>query len=815
MRLLTRLLLAGLFACVVASGAFAQVGPVLLTISPGNSSTTVGTPQQMTARFAFIGNKSGGKDVTQRVTWVSSNATIATINNSGSITPIGRGTVTITATSGPFHASTTFTVIPSGPTVSSIAVTPAAPFVALGLKQQFIATASFSDSSTQNVTAAAGWSSTMSSVATITGGLARTLSQGTTTIMATFGGKNGSTTLTVTAPVFQRVSVAPQNFSLGFGLTQQYSAFAVYSDNSTVNVTSSSTWNSTSSGVATVGATTGLVTSQGPGTTTISAQYNAMMGSTQLTVILPTSISISPPNPQVALAGTLQLAAIGHFMDGSTSDLTNFAVWSSNNSGGVSVTTSGLITGNTVGAGATISATVGPTTGTTSATVGFSNASLNGHYAFQFNGADSQVIFLAAGDFLADGNGHLSGVEDFNGQSVQAGAAFTGTYSVGLDGRGSATLSTGDTLRFVITASGAGTVIEFNAFAQGSGTIVLQDVNAFMNSTLQGEFAFLFAGAGGDGKVTTAVGKLSADASGNIFSGAEDVNDGGILSSDTFTGSYTLGGNGRGTATTINNGKTTHYAFYIVNSNEVLFIGLDFTPAFLGFADRRSASTFSNGSLGGAYVFSEGGVTTSGVFAAVGRFNADGAGNISLGVEDENNAGGVAENLAFSGSYSIASNGRGTATLNSTFGATHFVFYIVSPTVTFFMDTDSNAVVSGNIEGSQNGGFSTSSLNGNFGLEFDGATAAPGFGLAVSAQMSADGSGNLTGTEDVNNNGTLTADAPLSGSYSIESNGRGTADITARGTTSRFHFYLASGNRVRIVEVSASELLLGFGLKQF
>jgi len=814
MRLLTRLLLAGLCACVVASGALAQVGPVLLTISPGNSSTTVGTPQQMTARFAFIGNKSGGKDVTQQVKWASTNSGIASISTSGNITASSRGTVTITATSGPFHASTTFTVIPSGPTVSSIAVTPATPSVPKGLKQQFTATATFSDSSTQDVTAAAAWSSTVSSVATVTGGLARTLSQGTTTIMASFSGKNGSTTLTVAAPVVLRMVVSPQNFSLPLGLTLQYSAYTVYSDNSTVNVTNSSTWNSTNPGFASVNGN-GFVTSHALGATMISAQNNAMGDSTQLTVVAPTSISISPPNPQVALAGTLQLAAIGHFMDGSTSDLTSFAVWSSNNSGVISVNNSGLITGNVVGPGTTISATVGSTTGSTNATVGFSNASLNGHYAFQFNGIDSQGIFLAAGDFLADGNGHLSGVEDFNGQSVQAGAPFTGTYSVGLDGRGSATLSTNDTLRFVITASGAGTVIEFNAFAQGSGTIVLQDVNAFMNSTLQGEFAFLFAGAGGDGKITTAVGKLNADASGNIFSGAEDVNDGGILSSDTFTGNYTLGGNGRGTATTTNNGKTTHYAFYIVNNNEVIFIGLDFVPAFLGFADRRGSTTFSNGSLAGAYIFSQGGTTVSGVFAAVGRFNADGAGNISLGVEDENNAGGVAENLALSGSYSIASNGRGTATLNSTLGASHFVFYVVSPTVTFFMDTDSNAVVSGNIESSQNGGFSTSSLNGNFGLELDGATATPGFGLAVSAQMSADGSGNLTGTEDVNNNGTLTADAPLSGSYSIESNGRGTADITARGTTSRFHFYLASGNRVRIVEVSASELLLGFGLKQF
>src|SRR5260370_3744446 len=177
MRLLTRLFLAGLFACVVASGALAQVGPVLLTISRGTSSTTVGTPQQMTERYAFIGNKSGGKDVTKQVKWASTNSGIASISTSGNITATSRGTVTITATSGPFHASTTFTVIPNGITVSSIAVTPATPSVPKGLKQQFTATATFSDSSTQDATAAAASSSADTTVAPMPGVLAPTLSQ--------------------------------------------------------------------------------------------------------------------------------------------------------------------------------------------------------------------------------------------------------------------------------------------------------------------------------------------------------------------------------------------------------------------------------------------------------------------------------------------------------------------------------------------------------------------------------------------------------------------------------------------------------------
>src|SRR5260370_15498279 len=351
----------------------------------------------------------------------------------------------------------------------------------------------------------------------------------------------------------------------------------------------------------------------------------------------------------------------------------------------------------------------------------------------------------------------------------------------------------------------------------------MQDTNAFANSTLQGDFAFLFAGADSQNFPMSAVGKFTSNSLGGISNGEEDINDAGLNSNNLFSGNYTPGGsfgsNGRGTATTTSGGSPSQFAFYIVNSNEVIFISTD-TTALLGFADPRSNITFSNGFLNGAYVFSQTGFTHTGPsttvqFVSAGRFFGNGHGTISAGVEDENTGGTVAENVGVGGSYRIDSVGRGSATVTSSLGSSDFVFYVVSPSLTFFMDSDKNAVNIGNMESSQNGGFSTSSLNGNFGLAFDGEDLIQKFILDVSAQVSADGSGNLSGTEDVNDGGILAANAPLSGSYSIESNGRGTANITLRNTTSRFHFYLASGNRVRIVEVDASELLLGFGLKQF
>ena len=85
-------------------------------------------------------------------------------------------------------------------TLQSIAVTPANPSIAKGATQQFTATGTFSDNSTQNLTGQVTWASATTAVATITaGGLATGVAAGTSTISATLGAVSGSTVLTVTA----------------------------------------------------------------------------------------------------------------------------------------------------------------------------------------------------------------------------------------------------------------------------------------------------------------------------------------------------------------------------------------------------------------------------------------------------------------------------------------------------------------------------------------------------------------------------------------------------------------------------------------
>ncbi len=80
------------------------------------------------------------------------------------------------------------------------------------------------------------------------------------------------------------IEVSPAAPSIANGLTQQFTATGLYSDNSTQDLTTEVTWASTDAAVATV-SNTGLATAASVGSTTVSATSGAVTDDTTLTVI--------------------------------------------------------------------------------------------------------------------------------------------------------------------------------------------------------------------------------------------------------------------------------------------------------------------------------------------------------------------------------------------------------------------------------------------------------------------------------------------------------------------------------------------------
>ena len=77
--------------------------------------------------------------------------------------------------------------------VTSMAVTPANPSIAVGATQQLTATASYSDGSTANVTTSVTWTSSAASVATVnSGGMVTAVAAGSATVTASLSGVNGT-----------------------------------------------------------------------------------------------------------------------------------------------------------------------------------------------------------------------------------------------------------------------------------------------------------------------------------------------------------------------------------------------------------------------------------------------------------------------------------------------------------------------------------------------------------------------------------------------------------------------------------------------
>jgi len=182
----------------------------------------------------------------------------------------------------------TIIMLPVTSTLKTITVSPANTSLAVGATRQFTATGMYSDNTTKNLTSVVSWSSSNPLVATVAPtGLLTPLAAGSTTITAKSGAVNGTATISVTAlPVtstLTSLTVTPANTNLAVGVTRQLTAAGTYSDNTTKDLTSVVTWSSSSQSVATI-SVGGVATTVAVGSTTISATYSGVTGTTLLTV---------------------------------------------------------------------------------------------------------------------------------------------------------------------------------------------------------------------------------------------------------------------------------------------------------------------------------------------------------------------------------------------------------------------------------------------------------------------------------------------------------------------------------------------------
>ena len=320
---------------------------VSISVTPPAATVAQGLSQQFTATGTYTDNSM--QNITNSAAWSSSNTAVATINNEGLATSLQQGSTAISATVGSISGTASLSVGP--PQLLSITVSPQSPTIPKGLTLQFAATANYSNNTQQIVTNSAVWSSSNTSVATVTsGGLASAIGQGTTAISASYGGLNGSTTLTVGPPQLVSISVTPSSAQVAAGQTQQFTATGTYTDGSTQNITNSAAWSSSNTAVATVN-NVGLATGVAQGSATITAASGGISGTASLTVTPPilVSIQVTPATVTLPLGSTQQFTATGIYSNNSQQDLTSQAAWSSSNINIATMGNPGLATAEGVG----------------------------------------------------------------------------------------------------------------------------------------------------------------------------------------------------------------------------------------------------------------------------------------------------------------------------------------------------------------------------------------------------------------------------------------------------------------------------------
>ena len=543
-----------------------------------------------------------------------------------------------------------------------------------------------------------------------------------------------------------------------------------------------------------------------------------------VTIVAPPTVTVSPTSATLT-AGGANTKTFTATVTGATT--TNTVDWLVNGTLGGSATVgtisaAGVYTApNTPPPGSTVTVTAesqdfAPSSASATVTIsGYSTSSFQGQFAFSMSGENASGPIFRAGSFSADGNGHLAGgLEDVNASSCAATnpISFVGTYTIGADGRGTMQFADGctpSTFSFVLVNNGQLQITGFDSTGTATGQANLQDPTFFNAGGLDGTYVFDFSGVHGSSP-RSQIGEFTSDGLGNITSGLVDTNDGGAISSKTpFTGSYLVNSNGRGTAAF----GSLNFSFYIVSRGSAKFVETD-SQASVGAAtgaatQQFSSSAFDGTSLSGNIAFLLAGPVPNANIATAGSFSADGKGHLVSGALDENVNGAVASNVAFSnGTYTVTSDGRGTATFTAGSHTYLLVFYLSGSGSAVVQETAAGRTSDGSFVTQQSTAFSLASLKGSYALQTTGLSGASAETLA--GQLSADGAAAIpSGSLDIHTAG-ATASESASGTYSSPAvNGRATLTLNPSTDNRNFAVYIVNSGQAFVVGIDSGRLASG------
>jgi hypothetical protein len=344
---------------------------------------------------------------------------------------------------------------------------------------------------------------------------------------------------------------------------------------------------------------------------------------------------------------------------------------------------------------------------------------LNGHYALLFTGFSSNTPTVGAAALTVTPTGTITGIQDYKTASATVGETVTGTCSTRTSNNGELKLVGAlhspnyDYATPISLQSGRIQLENGGDKDSGTGQFLVQDVSAFNQAALAGDYAFEALGAATNGARMGVLGALTLNATGTVTAGRLDANSATPQTAAAVVG--TLGvpdANGRATLQLTAGAQVYKFAAYVVDANKLFLVSVDdnTAPRLAGFMTRRSGS-FDTTSLANPAVLTLWGAG-SGIPPAVLEMGRMSNVNTAAGTADfsidraEHASGALAE--AYTGAhYLVDADGRFTLTLTLAASTTtrHFVGYLDGVSNGYLLETGGNHGAAGLLEAQMAGPF--------------------------------------------------------------------------------------------------------------
>jgi hypothetical protein len=335
----------------------------------------------------------------------------------------------------------------------------------------------------------------------------------------------------------------------------------------------------------------------------------------------------------------------------------------------------------------------------------------------------------------------------------------------------------------VWTTTAIASLFALTGCGSNNGFTLVHPMGNYTNASLKGSYVYQVRGTSlVTGFPYRQTGVFTADGAGHITGGVDDFAGESASGSSTslsgaFSGSYSVNSDGSGSIllgpTILGNisgasGSAVGFAITLVSSSKVQLLEGDSFAVGAGIAELQD-STAIGAAPSGAFVFR----VHQEITAAAGQAPASQVGGITIasgsgtGALDQNVGGGLSSSTVTWTFGTPDQLGTGTATMNESSGSTPFIYAIVNGGKFYLLTSNPSAVGGGSAEaqtGAVSGGLSGSYAFGSSGD--DGNYTSSLWGTVGTVGVLTVSGSSVTGTQDSNQDGTLSSNAAFPGTCS-------------------------------------------------